>query len=96
MSLGFDPETFWDQTFETLQLCLDGKGEALAREHNERAWLAWHTAVLQRIDPKKFPKLEKLLHQGHKPKRAQTPAEMIEVAAMIVALHGGEDKRKLN
>lgn len=73
MSLGFAPDAFWDQTFETLQICFDGKAEALEREHNERAWLAWHTAAMPRM--KDFPKLEKLLYR-QKPKREMTPDEM--------------------
>lgn len=46
---------------------------ALDRAHDERAWLAWHTAMLGRV--KEFPKLEKLLHR-QKPKREMTPDEM--------------------
>jgi hypothetical protein len=73
VSLGFSPDAFWDQTFETLQICLDGKADALEREHNERAWLAWHIAAMPRM--KDFPKLEKLLYR-QKSKREMTPDEM--------------------
>jgi hypothetical protein len=58
--------------------------------------LAWHTAFLQRVDPKKFPTLEKMLVVRRQPRRRQTPEEMLEIAAMITAIHGGVDKRKLN
>ncbi|MGE4339148.1 MAG: hypothetical protein AB7E55_24710 [Pigmentiphaga sp.] len=33
----------------------------MVREHNDRAWLAWHVAALQRAD--KLPKLKTLLHR---------------------------------
>lgn len=74
MSFGFDPAAFWDHTFETMAICFEGKGLAFEREHNDRAWLAWHSAALSRI--KDFPKLEKLQHRTPKPKREMTPDEM--------------------
>lgn len=53
------------------------------REHNERAWLAWHVAALPRS--KKFPKLEKmLLRTGKKPR--QTWQEDLAVMERWVAV----------
>lgn len=73
MSLGFDPDAFWNQTFETLEICFNGKEEAREREHNDRAWLAWHTAGLSRI--KDFPELKSLLYRPKQSKRELTPDE---------------------
>ena len=57
------------------------------REERDRfAWLAWHTAVLTRMDHKRFPPLEKMLFR--KP-REQTPDEM--KAALMAAF---ESNRK--
>lgn len=38
---------------------LDGNAERLKREHNQRAWTAWHTANMTGV--KKMPRLQTLL-----------------------------------
>lgn len=96
MSLDLDPDAFWNKTPREIALILEGRGEALTRRHNENAWLAWHIVRLGHVDPKKFPKLEKLLGRNPKPAQRQTVEQMLEMAAIITAMHGGEDKRKLN
>lgn len=67
--LGYDHESFWDQTPRTLSLTFEAYNNRQAREHNQRAWLAWHTAVLSR--QKKLDPLSKLLVQ----KQSRTPME---------------------
>jgi predicted alpha-1,6-mannanase (GH76 family) len=57
--LGYDHDAFWDQTPRTLSLTFEAYNNQLKDEHNERAWLAWHIAALQRS--KKFPHLRSLL-----------------------------------
>lgn len=52
----------------------------MRREHNERAWHAWHTAALYRM--KKMPKLDSLLQKERKPKPRQTWQEQLEIARM--------------
>jgi hypothetical protein len=74
VSFGFEPDAFWDQTLETLSLCLEGKQAQFEREHNERAWLAWHAAALPL--QKQFPKLESLMHKQKRQRRELTPDEM--------------------
>lgn len=52
---------------------LAGAGDRLLREHNDRAWAAWHTAWLTAYAPQKpgkFPKLDKMLSRG--PRKRQT------------------------
>ena len=51
------------------------------REREFQAWGFWTTAQLQRVDPKKFPKLDEYLRivRGEKT-RAQTEEEMIAAA----------------
>lgn len=46
--LGYDHDSFWDQTPRTLSLTFEAFNEMQVRAHNERAWLAWHTAALSR------------------------------------------------
>jgi hypothetical protein len=42
-------------------LTFEAFSERSAVGHNERMSLAWHTATLTRVDPKKFPKIDRLL-----------------------------------
>lgn len=59
-------------------MVLDGVAARLKREHNDRAWAAWHTAMIGRV--KKPPKLKEMLHGADKPKRRQTIDEQIAIA----------------
>lgn len=56
--LGFDHESFWDQTPRTLSLTFAAKTDQQIQEQRNRAWLAWHIAMLQRA--KKIPPLRSL------------------------------------
>lgn len=96
MSLDLDPDAFWRKTPREIVLIIEGRGEALNRQHNDAAWLAWHIVRLGHVDPKKFPKLETLLSRKPVARRRQSTEQMLEMAAIITAMHGGEDKRKLN
>lgn len=53
-------------------LALTARAESARRDHEGRAWLAWHIAALTGADPKKFPKSPAALI----PKRASTTAPM--------------------
>ena len=85
--LGYDHESFWDQTPHTLSLTFEAYNTLLKDEHNERAWLAWHMAALQRISAKKFPQLRSLLVT--KPTK-QTMEEQIEGLKHWVKASGGK------
>lgn len=67
-----------------MQAILDGAAAKLRRQHNEWAWLAWHTARLTAYAPQKardFQKLETLLRDApREPKRRQTVEEQIAIA----------------
>lgn len=65
---------FWRLTLREIGVILDAAANRLKREHNERAWLAWHIEALAR--QKKLPKLKTLLHGDDRPKRVQTPQEL--------------------
>jgi hypothetical protein len=49
------------------------RGRVVEREQQARAWLAWHTAALPRMD--KFPSLEKVMGVKRQARR-QTASEM--------------------
>lgn len=55
--------------------------------------LAWHVAVFTRWRTgkggKPFPKLERLLVSGRKPKAPQTPEQMLQIAKMLTVAFGG-------
>ena len=70
LMLGYDHESFWDQTPRTLSLAFDAHNETRRIAHNDRAWLAWHVAALQRA--KRVPSLTKL--QIAKPQASAGPA----------------------
>lgn len=59
------------------------------REHDERAWLAWHTANLTAYAPVKgreFTKLEKLYHQpASSQQNKQTPEQQLAIARSWMA-----------
>lgn len=94
MSFDLDPDSFWRKTPREIGLILDGRSDAVLLKHNETAWAVWHVAALSRAH--KLPPLEKLQHRTRVPRKRQTTEQMLEMAAIITALHGGDDKRKLN
>lgn len=67
---------------------LRAAGRRKAREHNERAWLAWQTARLVHYhhDPKKMPRLATLLvREPHAPRRRQSPAQQLQIVKAMQA-----------
>lgn len=72
MSVGYDPELFWELTPRLLGRMMRAAVERQTREQEERAWLAWHIAALPRA--KMFPRLEKLMPKRQK--KAQPLKEM--------------------
>lgn len=56
----------------------NGVAARLRREHNDRAWLAWHIASLSRS--KKIPKLETLFSREKIKRRRQSPEELMAIA----------------
>ena len=75
MSAGQDFRAFWHTPLREISLVLKGHSARLRREHNDRAWVAWHTARLTAYPPEKpsaFVPLSKL-QITDKPKAAQAP-----------------------
>lgn len=85
MSLGFDLDAIWSKTPAQVALIFSGKSAQLTREHNERAWLAWHTAGLPRY--KTFPALRKLLIRDRTPQSAD---KMQAIAKQWIVQVGGK------
>jgi hypothetical protein len=86
--IGFDPESFWDQTFRTMAIAMHGKLRAARRELNQRAWLAWHIAALQRS--KKLPRLKSMMTK-EKP-RAQSGQEQATIMQLWATGHNAKLK----
>src|SRR5262245_20978433 len=78
--LGYDPESFWDQTPRTSSLDFDALQEIQINRHNDRAWLAWHVAALHRA--KKMPQLNSLMA------RKPTPAPVDPKQKMQAQIDG--------
>jgi hypothetical protein len=66
----------------------EGIGARLRREHNERAWLAWHVEALRRA--KKVPPLKKLYAREPRQRRAQSWQDMQAAAKAWTLLLGGK------
>jgi malate/lactate dehydrogenase len=56
--MGYDPDSFWEQTPRTLAIASDAYRDTQIEAHNNRAWQAWHVAALGR--GKKMVPLSKL------------------------------------
>lgn len=74
--LGYDHESFWDQTLHTLSLTFEAANDRLRREHNDRAWTAWHTAGLGRT--KTMPPLRSLFAKDAVPQTLQQQLKGLE------------------
>lgn len=83
MEAGQPYELFWRLTLREIGVILDAESNRLKREHNERAWLAWHIEALAR--QKKLPKLDTLMLVDKKPPRRQTPQELEAVTRSWLA-----------
>jgi hypothetical protein len=58
----------------------------LENEHNGRAWLAWHIAVLPK--QRRMPRLDSLMIKRRRAQQ-QTWQEQMTIFRMIAAAHGG-------
>jgi hypothetical protein len=85
---GQDPSHFWRLTLREIAVILDGAASRLKREHNDRAWMAWHIAALSR--QKKMAALSELTFAPEKVKRQMTPQELEAVTRSWL----GSRKRK--
>ena len=71
---------FWTLTPRLISLAMDGRFRAARRRRDEQMSLAWHTAVLCQINPKRFPPLSSLLQE--QPARPEmTPAQVEDAFA---------------
>jgi len=69
---------FWRLTLREIGVILDGEAARAKRQRSDTAWLAWHTAALQRV--KKFPKLKDMLPSAPRKPHVQTVAEQVAIA----------------
>lgn len=81
---GFDEARFWKQTPRLFAISVAARGRVIEREQHARAWLAWHTAALPRMD--KFPSLETVMGVKRQVRR-QSVSEM-EAAMAAWAARG--------
>lgn len=75
------------KTPREVSLIFEGKAEQFVREHDERAWLAWHISALPRS--KRLPPLKKLLSK-RRSKKPQSAEHMLLIAKQWTLLLGGE------
>lgn len=65
-----------------MEAIVGGANDRLLREHNERAWLAWHVSALQRT--KKLPKLKNLISKPAASKRQTWQQQMAVMDQWVV------------
>jgi hypothetical protein len=53
--IGVDPQVFWGLTPWQFSLCVEAYSKKQEQEHDHKAWLMWHGAVLGRVQ--KMPPL---------------------------------------
>jgi hypothetical protein len=94
LAAGFTEDEFWSKTPRQIALAYQAREIRLRREHNDRAWLAWHIAALQRTQ-KRLPPITKLMFK-EKIIKPQTWQEQRRVVRIMNAMFGGIDKSKVN
>jgi hypothetical protein len=84
LSLGgrYTQDEFWMQTPHTYSLEVEAYQIRLAREHNERAWLAYYTAMLSKTN--KRITLQSLLARS----RTTLDTQLISLARWVKATGG--------
>lgn len=70
-------------TFRETDAVISGSAARFNREHDDRAWLAWHIEALHRT--KRLPKLKTLMHNAKPAKRQQSMEEQIAIAMQWTA-----------
>ncbi|WP_315804033.1 hypothetical protein [Bradyrhizobium sp. SZCCHNS3002] len=89
LSFGLDDDAFWRKSPRQIVAVLKGREAGLIRDHNDRAWSAYITAMLPRM--KRPPTLRKLQVRDSAARRPrQSWQDMKAVARMITLMHGGE------
>jgi len=74
---------------------LEARGRWAAREHDARAWLAWHTAALTRMDHRRFPRSPDALTGRRQPlRRNQSRNEFWGILSAAALSAGGKVTRR--
>lgn len=76
------PAQFWNSTPREIIATLAARNAIAIRQHNERAWLAWHIGALPRM--KKYPKLDDLRVKPQASSR-QSVEQQLAIARMWAA-----------
>lgn len=91
IEMGILPKDFWGLTFSEFAALYDVYIKKRIRHKNDMNYLAWHTALWNRIEAKSFPKLASVLEdETPKPKRERSPEEMLAEMRLSIAAMGGK------
>jgi hypothetical protein len=66
-----------------------GAGKRIEREHQERAWLAWHVAALER--QKTLPDFKNFAGVHRRPGQTQTPEVLEAMGKALASAWGAEN-----
>lgn len=89
--LELPPDQFWSSTPRQISASMAARNAVRIREHNERAWLAYHTGGLAR-PLKKYPSLESMQIKTRAPR--QTWQQQLAIAHMWASRNKGTMGRK--
>lgn len=92
MSYGLNDDEFWRKSPRQIVAILKGQGVREVREHNGRAWLAWHVAFLPR--QKRPIPLRKLMMRPPGRRKAQSWQQIKSAVAGWVSHAGKPQLRK--
>lgn len=71
----------------------EGARRRAEREHNDRAWLAWHTAAFSRVARLKPADLKKVQVRRAARREPQTWQQQLDIAKMWTAAFGGSIRK---
>jgi hypothetical protein len=90
-TVGLHLSEYNDMTPHELNLFIKGYNDRLIRDNKEGLTLAYLTAAWGRS--KKLPDLKKILKED-KPKKGQTPEDMLRVVKQLNAAFGGKEVKQ--
>lgn len=90
MAAGFpDPAAFWSLTPRIYLALMKGASTRLEREHKDRAWSAWHIAILTRAE--KMPSYSEFVGGGG-PAKPQSPEVLQAMCETLAQAWGAKEQ----
>lgn len=92
LAAGLDEALFWRCTPKQIAVHFEAAGMRNRRDHDGRAWLAWHVAALSRA--RKLPRLDALLARTGARRRQTWEEQLAMMQAWSARVNRAAAKRK--